>query len=103
MVKLTLAEKEVMDMLYCDLKRYEVTITNMTAQERKELYEWVADGSDVHSNPWLLYDEYGLLFDFITASRIADDMLRNPESYFGIGYLEPELNDDIDINNEPPF
>jgi len=90
-------------MQYCDLKRYEATIADMTPQERKELHEWVADGFDVHDNPWLLYDEYGHPFDFITASRIADDMALNPEAYFGAGYQEPELNEETDINDEPPF
>ena len=71
----------VRNMLRKGLREYETIIGNMTLEERKELREWVADGNSVNENPYLLYGDNGLPFDYITAIRINEDMILNPEDY----------------------
>ena len=64
------------------LQKYEDMFDNMTADEKGELREWMANGNSVNSNPHLIYGENGCLMDFIDASRTAEDMTANPEDYF---------------------
>jgi hypothetical protein len=63
------------------LEKYEAGIGPMTPEERKELHAWVSRGRSVYDNPEYLYTENGYPFDFITAIRIAEDMINNPEDY----------------------
>jgi hypothetical protein len=74
-------DKYIGDMLRSQLKEYELAIGDMTEEERTDLREWVSAGNSVYCNPHLLYEESGSPFDYITAIRIAGDMLRNPEGY----------------------
>ena len=68
------------------LKEYEAGIDSITAEERRELHKWIADGNSPYDNPCLLYEEDGCLMDYISAIRINDDMLNNPDYYqFGTG------------------
>ena len=80
-------------MLRKELKRYEAEFGHMTADERKELHEWVARGERVYDNPCLLYREDGRPFDYVTAIRIFQDMCDNPEDYWpkpGLSVTEEE-------------
>jgi hypothetical protein len=61
------------------LREYEKMLGSMTVEEKEELREWMAHGRSANSNPYLFYGENGCLLDLITAGRIADDMLHNPE------------------------
>ena len=79
----------MIDETTCDgLKAYESKIGDMTEPERDELRKWVADGNSPYGNPCLLYGENGHILDFITAIRIDEDMMRNPEDYFSASDLE---------------
>jgi len=65
------------------IKGYVAAIGKITAAERKELKKWVADGNRVCDNPWFIYDENGFMMDFISACRINEDMIINPDAYWG--------------------
>ena len=80
---MTYSKKEVREYLRKGLKEYEARIDDMTAKERKELHEWVRAGNEVCNNPYLLSDEDGWPIDFITASRVAEEMAADPESFQG--------------------
>ena len=75
--------KELQRIRRKELKQYEATIGPLTPEERKELHAWVSRGRSVYDNPDYLYTENGYPFDFITAIRIAEDMIANPEDYRG--------------------
>ena len=77
MVKYT--ANDLRNMLHKELREYEPTIGHLTSYERKELHKWVADGNSVYCNPHLLYGDDGQPMDYITASRIAGDIV--PEDY----------------------
>ena len=62
--------------------------------------EWVASSNQALCNPYYLYGDDGHPLDYITAARIAEDMVRNPEDYHPNPGLE--LCDDLD-NEAPPF
>ena len=64
------------------LKAYEAKIGDMTSQERDDLHKWVASGRSPYENPCLIYGENGRILDYITAIRIDEDMMRNPDDYF---------------------
>jgi hypothetical protein len=63
------------------LKEYEEMFDRMTAEEKDELREWMAQGNSVNGNPHLLYGENGCLMDFIAAGRTAREMDANPEHF----------------------
>jgi len=63
------------------LKEYFEMFDHMTQDEKNELREWMAHGKSVNSNPHLLYGENGCLMDFISASRMAEEMAADPSSY----------------------
>ena len=48
--------------------------TTMTAEERRRLRKWIADGNDAADNPWLMAGEDGRPLDFITACREMLDL-----------------------------
>ena len=48
--------------------------TTMTAEERRRLRKWIADGNDAADNPWLMAGEDGRPLDFITAGREMLDL-----------------------------
>jgi hypothetical protein len=77
----TYSKKEVGKYLRKELKEYEAKFNDMTEVEKQELREWVADGNDVNSNPYLLHSENGWSMDFINASRIAEEMAAHPEDF----------------------
>ena len=78
-------KKEFKALLRMELRTYEAAIDDMTADERKNLRKWVADGNSVHDNPFELYEESGCLMDYIEGYRIGEDMLNNPDDYlFGL-------------------
>lgn len=60
--------------LHKQLKEYEATIGIMTADERKELHEWVAAGNSVHDNPCYIYGEDGCPMDYINAIRCDKEL-----------------------------
>jgi len=92
MIKYT--KKDVRNMLRKELKEYGAIIGYMTPEERKGLCEWVATGNGVNDNPYLLYGENGWPLDYISASRIYEEMLLNPEDYRA--NLDSELCYDAD-------
>jgi len=64
----TYNKKEAEVMLNAEINEYEAT-KRLKADERKSLYEWVADGNSVHSNPFYMYGEDGRLMDYVSALR----------------------------------
>lgn len=64
------------------VRAYEKTIADITAEECGELREWVAKGNSIYSNPHFIYDGTGRLMDFISARRIAMNMVEHPEDYY---------------------
>ena len=59
-------------------------IGDTTEQERSDLRKWVAAGNSPFDNPYLISGENGWPLDFITAVRIDEDMMDNPDDYFKI-------------------
>ena len=47
----------------------------MIDDEKLELRPWISMGNSPFKNPDEMYDENGLVADFITASRLIDDAL----------------------------
>lgn len=92
--------KDLSGMLPMGLQEYEATFGRLSQSERKELHEWVNAGNQVICNPWYMAGEDGRPLDYITASRIVDDMIASPED-FGIG-CNPKPGD-CDDDNEIPF
>jgi hypothetical protein len=56
------------------LGEFEPAIRDMTAQERKELREWVKSGNDIFENPWCISWENGWPMDYIHALRFHNGM-----------------------------
>jgi len=52
-----------------ELTEYEASIGKMTANERKDLHQWVADDNSVKSNPFGICNGNGCLADYISAFR----------------------------------
>ena len=73
--------KDIQAFLQEELRKYEVTIGDMTVEERMELRKWVADGNSPYENPCLLCEENGCPMDYIHAARITEDMRNNPDDY----------------------
>jgi hypothetical protein len=67
--------QSIRKMLQKQLREFEPTICDMTAQERKELREWVKYGNDVFDNPWCISWENGWPMDYIHALRFHNDMV----------------------------
>jgi hypothetical protein len=65
-------EKERKRYLKRELKEYEA-ITDMTEEERQELYQWVSEGHSVYDNPWYIYGSTSPM-DFISAMRIDEEI-----------------------------
>jgi hypothetical protein len=86
--------KEYMALLFKELKEYEAEIGGMTAEERKQLRKWVADGGSVCDNPWGMCADNDHSIDYITAIRIIDDIWYNPDDYFGVSKTAPDALDD---------
>jgi len=82
-------KKEYMAILRKDLREYEAKIGDVTAEERKDLRKWVADGHSPYENPCLFCDDDGYVMDFITAVRIWEDMSNDPEAYSRVSDTEP--------------
>lgn len=91
---------DLTDMLPTGLQEYEAMFEYMTQAERKELHDWVNAGNQVICNPWYMAGEDGRPLDYITASRIVDDMVTNTEDY-GIGCKPVPCDHDED--DEIPF
>jgi hypothetical protein len=60
----------------------------------------MAHGKSVNNNPYLFYEENGYPMDLIAASRVAEDMMHNPEDY--CQKHGAELSDGIE-DEDPPF
>lgn len=80
------------------LREYEEMLDSMSTEEKEELREWMAHGNSVNSNPYLFYEENGCLMDLIAASRVHEDMCRNPDDYIRSYREEPD-----DLVNDVPF
>ena len=52
--------------------------TSMTEEEHKDLRSWIAEGNSPYGNPSLYADERGVEMDFISGSRIAEDLKPKP-------------------------
>jgi hypothetical protein len=63
------------------LSEYEEIFDGMTAEEKEELREWMANGNSVNSNPYLLYGDNGELMDLLNARRVAEEMAAYPERF----------------------
>ena len=83
------------------LREYKGIIGNLTADEKKDLHQWVAGGNSVYENPYFLYDESGNPMDFISSRRVDIDMCENPSHFF---WGEPAIVFRGDCNAEDgPF
>lgn len=47
---------------------------NITSEELSDLNDWVKDGNDFYTNPWLIYNDKGSIVNFIEGSRFVKDM-----------------------------
>jgi hypothetical protein len=74
-------KREIRDVLRRELKQYEISIGDLTPDERKTLNEWVADGNSVWNNPSCIAGEDGSPLCYITAIRLVADMWNHPEDY----------------------
>lgn len=45
--------------------------SDMSSDERSAFQSWIASGHDPYDNPYMLYDDSGVLMDFIAAIRIV--------------------------------
>lgn len=52
---------------------------DMTTDETLALKHWISDGNSPFKNPDIICDEYGVITDFITASRILDEAFSEGE------------------------
>jgi hypothetical protein len=52
---------------------------NMTKREKKNLFDWVASGNSPLDNPWHMCHEDNRPYDFISATRVADEMAAGVE------------------------
>jgi hypothetical protein len=83
-------EKDLKVFLKNEQKEYVASIGTLTAEEHKELCEWVAGRNSPFDNPWHICGEQGHLMDFITAIRISEAMRNNPSDY--VQYANATLN-----------
>ena len=67
------ADNEKLAHLQEELKVYEMS-NNLTDKEKNELYEWVAAGNSVHSNPSMACYEGGKPCDFIDVYRDEEEI-----------------------------
>jgi hypothetical protein len=93
MIKFT--AKDVRDVLRKELREYEVTLGYMTPEERVELHGWVAEGNHAICNPWHMAGDDGYPLDYITAIRIVEDMLCNPDDY-NFSFVRELCDDEAD-------
>ena len=63
------------------LQKYEEMFDDMTYEEKYALNQWLVNGHSVSSNGHYLYGENGCPLDFISASRMIEDMVQNPDQY----------------------
>lgn len=63
---------EKRDVLLQQLRKYEKEVT-MTIEERRDLYEWVADGESPYDNGYNINGENGWPMDFVSAMRFVSD------------------------------
>ena len=75
-----------------ELREYMLSIGKLTAEEKKELRSWGANGNSVNTNPYQLYDESGNMVDFITGCRLHADICEHPDDY-SIWEAEPSTDD----------
>ena len=52
--------------------------TSMIEEEHKALRSWIAEGNSPYGNPSLYANERGVEMDFISGSRIAEDLKPKP-------------------------
>ena len=93
-------DKSVKAFLRKQLSEYMGTIGCITAEEKKDLLEWVKDGYSVYSNPYNIAFENGWEMDYINGCRFAADMaeeMMNPDR----GQLA--VSQEIDLIDGVPF
>jgi hypothetical protein len=81
MMKTDIYDKERKLTLRRELREYIAAANPLSGEERKDLYEWVASGHSVHTNPYLLCDESGYTMDFIEGVRVGNDLCADPSNY----------------------
>lgn len=79
-------KREIREYLRQQLKEYE-SETQMSKEERSLLHEWVSSGRSPYENGDYIHGAGGLL-DFISAYRIMQEIMDNPE---GMSDLEDEI------------
>jgi hypothetical protein len=57
-----------------ELKEYEMSISDLTDKERKDLHDWVSDGNSVYDNPYHAVKCSGCPVDYIEAIRTFEEM-----------------------------
>jgi len=96
-------QREMQALLRRELKEYLATISDLTADERKELREWVAEGNSVYGNGYYMCDGNGDPMDYITAERTVTDMRNNPQDY-NIKPFEDTPPEDLETDDDDlPF
>ena len=94
-------KKQLKSILHKYLKEYLRSVEPLSEDEKIELYEWVAAGKSVKSNPYFICDESGWPMDFINGIRIGADMFENPSNYFPAEL--DTFNDECGSEEELPF
>lgn len=79
-------DPELKRILQADLKKYLKQFPDATAEEKRAVREWVAEGNSPYDNSWLFYSESGWPMDFITAERRVKEFQelceQDPEAFW---------------------
>jgi len=73
---------KIQQLQYHQMETYLLSIGDIAEDESSALHEWAESGNSVYSNPYMLYDDSGVLMDFINGYRMAAEMAENPSSFF---------------------
>lgn len=65
--------KELQNKLLSELDILQDKYTDISKEEMMSLKHWVSEGNSPYTNPDYICDEYGVITDFISASRILDE------------------------------
>jgi len=94
-------DKNIKAFLSKELNEYVGKVGHMTAEEKKDLLEWVEDGNSVYSNPSHISDDNGYPMDYINARRIEIDMF---EAMTSSGYEHaPSDSQTMDLEDDEAF
>jgi len=94
-------DKGIKTYLRKELKEYMGSFGHMTAEEKKDLQEWVEDGNSVYSNPGIISDDNGRPMDYVNAcrfERVIYEQMMNPGAE-----QAPSGSETMDSEDDVPF